>query len=504
MKNAYILYSCLMVIQIGFFYSPNLYSQDQHEDKPVNSSRLPAKPKQSGDCQVDPRNLTAFANGESQNFKPVVTFITEQSCLNASRSLGLFSIKEGVNFDSKLFKLDDLAQKFPTASFEEIKALETDLIKRIPAILRNENPKASTLFPIIGQMAVLSPGAARKLLAETISLELQNANDALVLGSSQMNPAQVQTLAKSMMRMGANEELISEELSNSIEEKAILAESDSLKRLFLSLSRAASIQEELVPTLTQATEGFNRGVQRGKSIYQSAEKNALLFSSFLTAEALKDSSQSLDAARLELDKTMGALLEGQLLTQSRLKKMWKDVLRVLALSDRFPQLALALSDSLTFQAMYLGTWDQARLLSAAKNYPVLGFSIQSQFVQALDNLNAQLEERSITKKIYNEKIAKYFMPAVSQILSFEQEKIDSKWASRCLSENLILSEDVEKRFPKFVLHLMDRRNKAVLSSTEAGVEPVLNSMAENMAVLWSLGTVHVPALNKWVNENEKE
>lgn len=503
MKNANLLYTCLMVIQIALFSGVNAIAAEQHEDKGT-FKRQAVKPKQSGDCQVDPRNLTAFANGETQNFKPVVTFITEESCLSASRSLGLFSIREGVNFDSKLFKLNELAAKFPTASMEELKSLEVDLIKRIPGVLRNESPKASALFPIIGQMAVLSPGAARKLLAETISVELQNTNDALTLGSTKMDTARAEQLAKSLMRMGANEELISEELGSSVEEKAVLSESDSLKRMFLSLSYAAYVQEELIPTLSVAAEGFNRGVQRGKSIYQSSEKNSLLFSAFLTADAIKEGSAKMDSARKELDDTIGALLDGQILTQSRLKKMWKDVLQVLAASDRFPKLASALSDSLTFQAMYLGTWDQARLLSASKNYPQLGYALQKQFLNALDNLESALEEKTITKAVYKQKIAKYFMPVVSQILSLEQERIDPRWVFRCLKENMILSEDVEKRFPKFVLHLMDRRNKAVLGSTEAGVEPILNTMAENMAVLWSLGTVHVPALNKWVDENETE
>ncbi len=508
MKNAELFDKCIKYFQILLLLTSVSFAKESHDESKKHPLTDKLTPNEKSDCKVESRDISAYANGESQNIRPVVILLTHPPCQAASKNITAAAFKEGIGFDSKIFHLDDLAPKFSASSGQETSSLEASLIKRIPEVLRETEPKASALKPLVAQLSVLSQNAARKLLAQTVLMELNNAADPLVsdlregLDGGEFSPKTVE-LAKDLMKLGANEPSIMVEVADLVEENAILAASETLKRSLLTFARVASVEKELVPSFNFSVQGFNRGVERGKSIYQSKERSSLLSVAFLTSTQINGQSKEMDVARDGLDRAMASLMSGEKLNQFQIKKMWKDGLKILAGSDGYALLADAFADSLSFQSVYLNPMDQALLLKASKSYPALGFALQREFENAWSRLAKEAEEKIITQKDFKDKVSKYFIPLISNILGFEQDRISASWMKLCLKQNLILDEDIEKRLPKQVVKLMERRERA-LAAQNPGVDSVLNSMAENMAVLWTLGNVQVPALSQWVERNENK
>jgi len=95
----------------------------------------------------------------------------------------------------------------------------------------------------------------------------------------------------------------------------------------------------------------------------------------------------------------------------------------------------------------------------------------------------------------------FFEPLVAKLVGFDTRAVDPMWLRETLQKGLVRDEDIEKRFPKFVLSLMNRRDIASRTAVmEEGFESTAIGMSENFAVLWALSNVHVPALKKWLEK----
>ena len=100
--------------------------------------------------------------------------------------------------------------------------------------------------------------------------------------------------------------------------------------------------------------------------------------------------------------------------------------------------------------------------------------------------------------------SKYFEPMVADLLDLDPSVIDPFWLRSVVDRGLVQDEDIERRFPRFVLAYLDRRDRATrAAAVEPGPEPLVTAMAESMAVVWTLSNVHVPALMKWIDKYEK-
>ena len=105
---------------------------------------------------------------------------------------------------------------------------------------------------------------------------------------------------------------------------------------------------------------------------------------------------------------------------------------------------------------------------------------------------------------FNEMNSQYFAPMVSRILDLDPYLIDPTWLGTVIEKKLVSDSDIEKRFPRFVLAFLDRRDRASKVATmENGLEPTVSSLAENFAVLWTLSSIHMPALFNWVKKHDE-
>ena len=455
-------------------------------------------------CSVSPRRLTDFANGVSYDFKSVVTFLTSPQCIASSNSISV-QAANGVNFNSTApYRLDNFAKSLSRSDLESSKRLDTALSTTIPALLR-ENPLGSKeILPILGQLTLLSPGAAKSTLANLIEQELAAGDENLSGTNRASRDAAAADLAKTLVRLGASEEAIATELAASIEDKAVLVQADGLGKIFRAMAAAATVDASLVPTFNLSAGALNRGVQKGKLLYQSDERNAMLAAVFQAIKSTVAGSSALEPGATELNEAIGALFNGSALASTELKRLWRESIRILSQSTTQTALAAAVALSLTPEMIFLAKNQRELLLSSASNYPEIAASIQSCFLLAWNKSWNDLHDGTIKPGAFNKMKDTYFEPLVARILELDPYLIDPYWLREVQRRGMVRDQDIEKKFPRFVLAFLDRREKATkMASAETGLEPTLSSMAENFAVLWTLSNVHVPALMKWVKKNEQ-
>src|SRR5690606_24319946 len=113
--------------------------------------------------------------------------------------------------------------------------------------------------------------------------------------------------------------------------------------------------------------------------------------------------------------------------------------------------------------------------------PTLAMAIQSNFLRAWKRVWADLHDGRIKIKLFNRLREKYFEPLTAELLDLDPYLIDPQWLGEVTRRGLVQDEDVEKRFPRFVLAYLDRCDKASrTAAVEPGAEPLLASMAETM------------------------
>src|SRR5262249_4686408 len=143
--------------------------------------------------------------------------------------------------------------------FESGKRIDMQLTQAVPNILRQNAMSTNELMPILGQLAILSPQAARTTLANLITQELYAGDQMILLAGRRGGDAAAQDLARTLLRLGANESLIASELAENVEDMALLAQADSLGRVFRAMAAAAAVESSLVPTFNLTAGAFNRG-----------------------------------------------------------------------------------------------------------------------------------------------------------------------------------------------------------------------------------------------------
>ncbi|MEZ4751174.1 MAG: hypothetical protein R3B54_11310, partial [Bdellovibrionota bacterium] len=209
-------------------------------------------------------------------------------------------------------------------------------------------------------------------------------------------------------------------------------------------------------------------------------------------------------AMAELNEALDPLLDGYPVRATRLKNMWEDILKMLSENASQTVMADAVALSLTPEILFLSEEDRVALLMAARNYHPMAVAIQQNFLIAFNRLWKNYESRKLAKERFMELRRKFMKPWVSHILELGPARLTRSWLNEVIQLGLIDNEDIEKKFPLFVLAHLQRGDRASLSAVSSdAVEPKLASMAENMAVMWSLSAIHVPVLMKWVENYDK-
>lgn len=455
-------------------------------------------------CRVRPSSLANFANGEGYDYSSMVTYLTAPECVSVAPELSQAAVSKGVDFSSKSpYRLDNFARGARSNSLESSKRLDVMLRKIIPGWVTQKPLTSKEMLPILGQVALLSPSGGRFLLGKVIEQELLAGDDLLAVNKGQVNEAVATNLARTLVRLGAAEGAIASEMAESVEEMALIAQADSLGKYFRALAAAASVEAALVPTFNLSAGAFNRGVKKGKSLYPERDNDRVLASVFGAIRSAVMVSPSLEPGAAELNEALGALLDGMPLTLSGLKSLWRDAIRVLSHSSTQTALADAVAVSLTPEAIFLVPSERKNLMTASRNYPQVAGAVQRIFLKSWDRMWEDLRGGELELQRFNRIKNKYFEPMVGEILDWNPYLIDSEWLGAVVRAGLVKDEDVEKRFPRYVLAFLDRRDRASKTAVmEAGFEPTVSLLTEDFAVLWTLSRVHVPALFKWIKKYE--
>jgi hypothetical protein len=455
-----------------------------------------------GECGVAPDRLAKFANGDNYDYKSMVTFLTQPECLNSGKQISAAAIATGVSFKSSgPWNLTNYASLVPSSDIEGRSRIDENLAKQVPILLREDPLGQTELLPMIGQLALLSPKAARASLVNLIEQQLYAADPQLRSNSTNTIVATATNLAKSLTRLGAAEPLIATEMADNIEELAILSQADSLEKIFRGLGISAIQDASLANTFNLSADAFNRGIQRGKNVFQKYDKQSLTQAVFSAIRAAIAGNELLETGAGELNEALAALIAGQPLPRTKIAALWKEVLKILSESTSQPTLAQAFALGLTPSTVLLPKKEMALMIKSCRNYPVVAVSLESNFLFAWKDSWDNLHDGKLTVGQYNEMKTKIYEPVVVSILDLGPSIIDPKWLKAVLERGLVSDKDIETRFPRYVLALLGRREKASReAASNPNAETAITSMAENFRVLWTLSNVHIPALMKWVKK----
>lgn len=453
-----------------------------------------------GGCRVSPGALADFANGDRYDYSQMVTYLTSADCAAASYQVSQAAMSAGVTFNNKApYNLDRFASNLSRNSLESGKRLDASLQGSLPGIMRSNPLSATEMLPIVGQLAILSPSTARFAMGQLIKKELEVGDQLIQSGGARGRQVGAVTLAQTLVRLGATEGVIASEMAQGVEEMALLAQADSLAKYFRALASAASVEAALVPTFNLTAGAFNRGVQRGWEEYAERDRRSVLVSLFKAVQAGISASAALEPGVAELNDALGAMMQQRSITATSLKKLWSEAVRILAISGSQPALASAVALSLTPEFVFLKPSQTKALMAASRNYPSVAGAVQRTFLMSWQKMWQDLNEGRLPVARFNRMKRRYFEPMVKRILGWDPYLIDPYWLGMVVRADLVKDEDVEKRFPRLVLAFLERRDRASKVATlESGLEPTVSSLTENLAVLWALSSVHVPALIDWV------
>lgn len=456
-------------------------------------------------CSANPSRLADFANGEKYDFNSVVTLITNPVCAGVHAQVSRAAISEGVSFNkSGPFKLDHHAKNVAQGPSGTASSVDQILGKTIPQTL-SENPLTSSeLLPLLGQLALLSPSAARSTLTTLIRQETASADQKLSIAKADLKPAIAADLAVSLLRMGVLDPVVASDLGEAVEEMALTVQADSLARFFRGLAAAATADAALAPTFNQSATALNRGVQKGNETMSDDQQARLLQAVFEAVRSSVSGSGLLEPGSAELNESVQTLVEGKPLTLTSLRKLWREATRILATSPTQPALAGAVAASLTPQMVFLRPDARDLLLTAAANYPNLSIAVQQTFAYAWIKAWNRMSQGDMTVRNFNRLKAQYFEPMVPRILDFPADTIDIAWLRAANRWGLIKDQDVEKKFPRLFLAQLEKRDRAVKAAlSDDSPENTMKALSENFAVLWALHQVHLPVLNRWVKKHEE-
>lgn len=509
LNTAKLLVVCSFLIHFTISDAKPGHDHDHEPTNPIGGRKAPNASDEpgfnEGRCQVSSRRLADFANGDGYDFGNLVNYLTVPSCQAASRDIGRAAIAAGINFKAQgPYRLDAIGRSLSAADLESSRNAELALAKTIPQLLRTEPIGSTDLLPILGQLSVLSPQAARSALSYMIQSELQNGDDRWQIAPPDLRPQIAVDISQTLLKLGANRAMISNDLAVAVGEMVMMEQTESLSKYFRAMALAAALEDSLIPTFNLSASSFYRSVERTSSLASAEGRAALLKSAFIAAQSALDGPSGLEVGAREFNESLEKLLAGRPLTQTALKKLWKAVMVILAKNPNQTALAASIALSVTPQMVFLQGKDRDDLIKAASHYPFLSQTLQQRFLEALEEMWGRMSDRRISVAAFNRMREKYLSPMVSEILQFDPDFVDNGWLKEVVQRGLVNESEIERRFPRLMLAQLKRAEKAASVDDTANSARVVEARAENMAVLLALTQVHVPTLDRWVNRQEKQ
>lgn len=483
---------------------------DEHDhDHPSKPAPRPSGGNRSAEvsegCAASPNSLANFANAEKYDFSSVVAFITHPSCAAVHSQISQAAIDQGVKFiSSGPFRLDQYAKNRSGGPSGTVTAVDQTLGRIIPPLL-SENPLSSAeMLPLLGQLSILSPTAARSTLTTLIRQETEAADRKLASASPSLKPAIAGDLAISLLKMGILDPVVASDLSESVEDLALTVQADSLGKFFRGLAAAVTADTSLAPAFNLSATALNRGIRKGKDQQTKDQQARLLQAVFEAVRASVNGSGLMEPGTVELNEAVAALAQGQPLSVTSLRKLWKETTRILTQSSSQVALAESVAASLTPQMVFLRADMRDQLLMAAANYPLLARAVQQNFVDAWSKAWGKMSASQMSLADFNRLKSTYFEMFIPKMLDFPSESLDVRWIRAAYHWGLVKDVDIEKKFPRLFLSQLDRRDQAIKSAAkEQTVNADLQALSESLAVVFALHQAHLPILNRWVKRNEE-
>lgn len=500
----------VVVLGTCLILSQSIFSQTDHERDPIG--RGGPRPKGAGSvrestdtCGANPQRLADFANGNNYDFGNMVAYLTQPACISNGRSIRRSAIAAGVSFaQTGPYRLDLFARGVNSGGLQTEPSTEAALANSIPALLRSEPLGNAEMLPVLGQVALLSPKAARMILTQVIRQEISDADRRMNTRGAGNEKMVAEELSRVLVRMGSAESAIASDLADSVEELAMMSQSESLASYFRGLGAAAAVEVQLIPTFNLSASALSRGIRKNVDVYSADERDAMLVATFAGSQSTVLGGAAMEPGAADFNEAVAALLAGKKLSTTSLRALWRQAASLLSQSAVQPALAEAIADSLTPQLLYLSPRDRDLLLGASRNYVSLARAVQREFLKGWLELRKATMAGLVKPAVFNRTRTQYFDPMVAGILDLEPSLIDSVWLEYAVAHGLISDEAIEKKFPRIVLSMLNRRSQATRTSLgEAGLEPTVASFSENFAVLYGLSRLHLPVLARWVKKYEQ-
>jgi hypothetical protein len=509
--RVYLLAICLVLGQSRVTYAK---SARDHEDPNQGGGRKQFNPdgkKNTGNsdqgCGVSPSDLADFAKGTAFRYPTMVNFLSSPDCLESTRSITQATLSVGnIKFNDKgPLRLDRFADQLRADELQSAARVDSLVARTFPALLRENPVPTRDLLPLAAQVALLSPTAAREVWVTVIQQELVAGDDLINnAGSDGQRKVAATTLAESLEKMGVEQPVIARAMASRIQDLALMVQVDNLSKMFRALGAAAGADADLVQVLNLSAGALSRGVQRGDKMFSSLERKDLMKTVFVALKASLGISEELDQAGNELNDAVAVLSKGT----GDFKKLtlaWNQALDILGQTATQATLAKAVSYSLTPDVIFLSPQQGQRLIAAAKNYPVMAFSIQRNYLDGLLGFDKDRGAGQLSDKAWNQIEKNFLGPLASQIVALSSDRIDPVWLREASNRGFLQADDIEKRFPRLVLaYLNQRENKMKSAVAESDAEAGVSMMAQNLAVLWTLSNVHYPALMNWAKAYEQK
>ncbi|MEQ1843877.1 MAG: hypothetical protein ABL994_26020, partial [Verrucomicrobiales bacterium] len=176
----------------------------------------------NGGCGVGSGVLTQFAMGERYDLHSMVTFLTQPECIENSRSIAASEMAtEGLHFSAtEPLNILGLTKSLSPRDYDSLRKLDAQIAKSFPTAYRTNPIGQNDLLPVVGQLSLLSPQAARFGMVKLMEQEIMAADP--VLGSESLSLSEkkrsAKELALNLVRRGANEPVLISEFANNVEE----------------------------------------------------------------------------------------------------------------------------------------------------------------------------------------------------------------------------------------------------------------------------------------------
>lgn len=479
---------------------------------PGGGGRLGGPPRKEGApapggnerCTSRPQGLADFANGEEYDWQNLVPFITSSSCLANYGSIARSAVGLGVNFSTKApLRLDMFSKQLTANDLTSSRRNEGALYTAADKAFKETALTSTEILPLVGQLALLSPKAARLGIITVIKNETLAAEERLSQARPSESALLAADLAHSLDQIGASDPLLAAELAEEVERWALQSNGEALGSFFKGLSYGVQAENTLAPTFNLAAAAFYRGVRKSQSTLSDVERNRLLLGVFAALQGANRAPELLETSLIDLNESVGILAREKSFSETSLKSLWREAMLLLSDTASQPMLASLVAKSIVPQAIFLNKADRDLLLTVSRTYRSIALALEENLLFAWAKLWDQVQEQKVTVAYFNQMREKFFEPLMAGILEFESSSMDPRFIKETVRIGLVSDADVEKRFPRYALGMYEVKRSANEAGKDQQFQRQLSSMATDIAVHWAMYFAYLPPLDKWVKKYDK-